>query len=61
MPKPRYTRDKQCERCGELDDGRCACTEVVVHPPPQPAPFMRAERRSFFFNPRESETWPWEV
>jgi hypothetical protein len=26
----RYTRERQCERCGELDDGQCACTERVI-------------------------------
>ena len=31
--RSRFTRQTQCERCGELDDGACACTQAVVLPP----------------------------
>jgi hypothetical protein len=62
MAQFRFTRDKQCERCGELDDGACACTEAVVHPVPQGPPAVRSERREFLLRPAlETDTWPWEI
>jgi hypothetical protein len=46
MRDERFTRDRQCEACGELADGDCACTITILSPYPWPGRFdgSRAER-----------------
>lgn len=62
MAKRRYTRPRQCERCGELDDGTCACTDLVLVAPLRPEPALRAERKAFLLSPAlPTDTWPWGV